>query len=92
MATVKLKNITSGYAKVGQLVRIDPKNPSAFQYVTDLTKLDVIGTVAQAAMPGQMCTINLINEGVTGSGNIVISPTAPVSPTIGMTWIEISQT
>jgi hypothetical protein len=93
MGTIKLRNITSGYAKVGQLVRINPTNPSAFQYVTDLTKLDVIGTVANAGSPGSMCTINLLNEmGTLGGSNVVFSPTAPVSPTAGMTWIEISQT
>jgi hypothetical protein len=91
--TIKLRNITSGYAKVGQLVRISPTNPSAFQYVTDLTKLDVIGTIAQAGTPGSLCTINLINEGVsTAQSNIVISSTAPVNPTVGMIWIESSQT
>ena len=67
MATVKLKNITSGYAKVGQLVRISPTNPNAFQYVTDLTKCDIIGTIATAGSPGSMCTINLINEGSSNS-------------------------
>jgi hypothetical protein len=93
MATIKLRNTTSGYAKVGQLVRISPTNPSAFQYVTDLTKLDVIGTIANAGSPGSLCTINLFNEvGTANLGNVVFNPTAPANPTIGMTWIEISQT
>jgi hypothetical protein len=70
MATIKLRNATNSMAKLGTLVRVNPKNPSAFQYVTDLTKLDVIGTVANAGYPGSLCTINLINEGSgSGSGN-----------------------
>jgi hypothetical protein len=89
MATIKLKNITSGYAKVGQLVRISPTNPNAFQYVTDLTKLDVIGTVANAGSPGSMCTINLMNEGSGGTG-ITISATAPTNPKAGDLWIDTS--
>jgi hypothetical protein len=88
MSTIKLRNITSSYAKVGQLVRISPTNPSGFQYVTDLTKLDVIGTVVDPVSPGAMCTINLINEG-TGNG-IIISSTPPLHPKAGDLWIDTS--
>lgn len=77
MATIKLKNTTNAFAKLGSLVRIDPKNANAFQYVTDLTKLDVIGTVAQSGGPGSLCTINLINEGVSTSTST--TPTTTVS-------------
>ena len=61
MATARLRNITNGMAKPGALVRVNPEDPRTFQYVTDLTKLDVIGTIVDTASPGGMCTINLLN-------------------------------
>ena len=61
MATIKLRNITSSMAKKGALVRVHPTNKNAFQYVTDLTKLDFIGTIAKTTPPGGMCTISGFN-------------------------------
>jgi hypothetical protein len=92
VATIRLKNITSGIAKVGALVRVHPTNKNAFEYVTDLTKLDVVGTIAQSGSPGSLCTVNLLNEGLTTTTppNVIISPTPPTAPKIGMIWIQTS--
>jgi hypothetical protein len=99
MATVKLKNITSGMAKVGALVKVHPTDKSAFQYITDLSTLSVIGTIAQTASPGALCTINLINEG-SGTvvpvnpyeGHLIVSPFPPAAPKVNDIWIEITST
>jgi hypothetical protein len=84
---VRLRNNTGGVSKIGQLVRVDPKNSAAFINVTDLTTLPVIGAVAQTSPPGNPTLINLIGNYDTSS-TVIISPVPPTSPAIGTIWIQ----
>lgn len=61
MAQVKLNNGTRRNSVVGQLVRVDPKNPKNFIAV-EIGDIDVIGTVAEVRSPGNPTVINLINH------------------------------
>jgi hypothetical protein len=87
MAQVRLRNATGSTPRVGDLVRINPKDNSSFIKVTDLSTLPVIGTVATPAPNGNTCLIDLLNS--VGS-QIVVSPNAPTNPAIGTIWIDSS--
>lgn len=94
MAQLRLKNATGSTSKIGQLVKLDPKNPNAFINVTDLTTLPVIGAVAQVVPAGNSALINIIGGYSTNplGGIVVVSPTEPISPAIGTIWIDSSGT
>jgi hypothetical protein len=90
---IKLRNLTGGTTKIGDLCRINPKNPSSVINVTDLSSLPVLGTYAQSAPNGNPVLIDLLNSPTMPmQGQVIISPTAPPSPTIGTIWIEASIT
>jgi len=92
MAQLRLRNNTGSTSRIGQLVKLDPKNPKAFVNVTDLTTLPVIGTVASAVPSGNVALINVIggyNTNPSG-GLLIISPTEPITPAIDTIWIESS--
>jgi len=61
MTQIRLKNKTQGNSIPGRLVRVDPSDPKAFQYI-DIATIDVIGTIDDIVMPGNYATINLINH------------------------------
>ena len=86
MATIKLKNLTTGMSKVGALVKVHPTNKSAFEYITDISTLSVIGTVANSVSPGGMATINLINH--QEPSRLTIGDTPPATPKDGDLWID----
>jgi hypothetical protein len=99
MATVKLRNITTGMSKIGALVKVSSTNKAAFEYITDISTLSVIGTIANSVSPGGMATVNLINEGsapVTPvnplEGHIIVSTSPPTSPKVNEIWIDSTQT
>jgi hypothetical protein len=99
MATIKLKNLTTGMSKIGALVKVHHTNKAAFEYITDLSTLSVIGTIANSVSPGGMATINLINEGNTPvtpvnplEGHIIISTSCPTAPKGNEIWIDSTQT
>jgi hypothetical protein len=93
MTQIRLRNNTGGTSKIGQLVRVDPKSTFGFINVTDLSILPVIGTVAQAVPNGNSCLIDLINTSTMPLwGQVIYSPTPPINPPIGTTWIETSIT
>jgi hypothetical protein len=88
MATVKLRNITTGMSKIGALVKVSSTNKAAFEYITDISTLSVIGTVANSVSPGSMATINLINN--QEPSRLTISSTPPATPKDGDLWIDTS--
>jgi hypothetical protein len=88
MATIKLKNLTTGMSKIGALVKVHPTNKAAFEYITDISTLSVIGTVANSVSPGSMATINLINN--QEPSRLTISNTPPATPKDGDLWIDSS--
>jgi hypothetical protein len=113
MSQIRLKNCTGGISKIGELVKINPKNPKGFVYVKDLMGLPVVGVVAQSVPNGNSCLITLLGGGgisdpswstitgtpttlagygITDSMPMIISPTQPTNPTIGMIWINSSET
>jgi hypothetical protein len=94
MAQIRLKNNTGGTSKIGSLVRLDPKNPNAFVYVTDLTTLPVIGAIASSVPSGNQALINIIGgyDASATSQQITVSATPPGSPKVGDLWIDTSGT
>ena len=69
MVIKKLRNKTKGYAKIGSLVRVDPKDHGSFIYV-DINELDVIGVISSSGPPGSMCNITLLGS----SDTTVVTP------------------
>lgn len=63
---MKLRNKYKFQSRKGDYVRVDPKDPGAFEYVP-VTSMPIIGIVAESKPPGQKVEITLLGEAVAAA-------------------------